>query len=172
MPRQLQLPEALNEKMGQIREAQKQIDEARKQFVRTMKRLTRPIIEEMGAEIMRAHPEITSIRWSQYTPYFNDGSPCTFRVYEPEFSFTESFVASLAELQYEKYVCENDEGFYNIYSSGRGTPEFLKKLGDAQNNFNLLLEELEESLEDVFGDHSQVTVKRDGTIQVERCDHD
>lgn len=172
MPRQLQLTESLNEKMGKIREAQNLINEAQKEFRRTMKQLTRPVISEMAADIMRAHPEITAIRWSQYTPYFNDGSPCTFRVYEPEFQFSDSFVTSIEELQYEKYVCENSEGFYNVYSSGRGTPEFLKKIGDAQNNFNLLLEHLEDGLEDAFGDHAEVTVKPNGTITVERCDHD
>lgn len=172
MPRQLQLPESLNEQMAEIREVQKKIDEARKEFTRTMKRLTKPILQGMAVEIMRAHPEITKIRWSQYTPYFNDGSPCHFRVHEPEFAFTESFVDSITELKYEKYVCENDGGFYNVYSSGRGTPEFLKKLGVAQDNFYSLLEELEEALEDVFGDHAEVVVKSDGTFQVDRIDHD
>lgn len=33
------------------------------------------------------HPEITGIGWTQYTPYFNDGEPCVFRVGDPYFSF-------------------------------------------------------------------------------------
>ena len=35
-----------------------------------------------------AFPEIDSIRWDQYTPYFNDGEPCEFGSYEPRFRLT------------------------------------------------------------------------------------
>ncbi|WP_074344742.1 hypothetical protein [Mycobacteroides abscessus] len=29
-----------------------------------------------------AFPEVVSVRWTQYTPYFNDGDACTFSVHE------------------------------------------------------------------------------------------
>lgn len=29
-----------------------------------------------------AFPEVEAIRWDQYTPYFNDGDPCEFSIYE------------------------------------------------------------------------------------------
>ena len=30
-------------------------------------------------------PALKAIRWNQYTPYFNDGDPCTFSVGEVMF---------------------------------------------------------------------------------------
>lgn len=35
-----------------------------------------------------AFDEIDSIRWDQYTPYFNDGEPCEFGTGEPRFRLT------------------------------------------------------------------------------------
>jgi hypothetical protein len=29
-------------------------------------------------------PEVYSVLWAQYAPYFNDGDPCVFHVHEPE----------------------------------------------------------------------------------------
>ena len=28
------------------------------------------------------YPEVTAVGWTQYTPHFNDGDPCVFRVHE------------------------------------------------------------------------------------------
>ena len=29
-------------------------------------------------ELFDKHPEVKSMQWAQYTPYFNDGEPCEF----------------------------------------------------------------------------------------------
>jgi hypothetical protein len=34
--------------------------------------------------LFELHPDVAAIRWRQYTPYFNDGEPCTFNVCDPE----------------------------------------------------------------------------------------
>ncbi len=33
--------------------------------------------------IFDANPTLEAVRWTQYTPYFNDGEPCVFGVNEP-----------------------------------------------------------------------------------------
>jgi len=32
-------------------------------------------------EIFESCPELVGVRWTQYTPYFNDGDACNFRSY-------------------------------------------------------------------------------------------
>lgn len=42
------------------------------------------LIKPLFKSFMEEHPELVRMRWCQYTPYFNDGEPCTFRVCEPD----------------------------------------------------------------------------------------
>lgn len=53
-----------------------------------------------------AHPEVTGIAWTQYTPYFNDGDPCVFSVGEPYFSFQG---VNVSEDTYFDYSWMEDE---------------------------------------------------------------
>ena len=48
-------------------------------------------IKELFKELFEKHPQLESVSWRQYTPYFNDGDPCYFRVgeFEPEFDGDE-----------------------------------------------------------------------------------
>lgn len=48
--------------------------------------LSREEFEAALQSVLR-HEEVTGVAWSQYTPYWNDGEPCTFRVGEISFSF-------------------------------------------------------------------------------------
>lgn len=51
------------------------------------KRAPQRPLEEL-APLMQAvidDPEIVKFSWQQYTPYFNDGEPCTFSAYAPAF---------------------------------------------------------------------------------------
>ena len=43
-----------------------------------MKSDSQSLIEQAAQELFRAAPEINHIYWIQYTPYFNDGEPCSF----------------------------------------------------------------------------------------------
>lgn len=36
-------------------------------------------------EFMEANPTVQAVRWEQYAPYFNDGDPCVFGIYAPQF---------------------------------------------------------------------------------------
>src|SRR5688572_125580 len=43
------------------------------------------LVGEHLKELLAAHPKIEAVKWTQYTPYFNDGDPCVFSVNEPDF---------------------------------------------------------------------------------------
>lgn len=45
-----------------------------------MKSDSQALIFEASRDLFRTAPEIDRVYWTQYTPYFNDGSPCSFGV--------------------------------------------------------------------------------------------
>lgn len=44
----------------------------------------RKVIEAVGAEFFARNPSVVAIRWTQYTPYWQDGDTCTFSANDPE----------------------------------------------------------------------------------------
>jgi hypothetical protein len=46
-------------------------------------------MKEAFKEVFDKHPCIDSVYWTQYTPYFNDGDPCYFRMNEFEVEWDE-----------------------------------------------------------------------------------
>jgi hypothetical protein len=61
----------------------------------------RRALEEGFAKVFKQHPEILSITWMQFTPYFNDGDACTFSVNEPDFEIEGEKSSEL-----EDFLCD------------------------------------------------------------------
>lgn len=90
------------------------------------------------------YPSVEKIRWTQYTPYFNDGDECTFS-------------ANVWD------IAINDDEMY----------EGAEENSQPADEFSAALKEIpSEMLKDIFGDHVEVTIKRDGTIETEEYEHD
>lgn len=66
-------------------------------------------VEELTAALdaVLAFDEVVAVRWRQYTPYFNDGDPCTFSAY----GFGVKLVGGAEE------AGDYEDGFYNVYPS-------------------------------------------------------
>lgn len=127
-------------------------------------------------------PTIKAFGWSQYTPYFNDGDPCVFRVSdvwvltdqdpepgeweegEDEFYVDTNIHPSLGGQDY-RYT-----GGVFVYEPYRGPDEArynrVKALATAINSnaFNNVLLQ-------AFGDHAEVIVRASG-ITVDTYEHD
>lgn len=103
-------------------------------------------LEDHFLEVFNKYPEIKVIQWAQYTPYFNDGDTCEF--YVNEFEVFDSF-----EIDYDntKYASEY--------------PSLLVINDFADSDIG------SEIFKEMFGDHSIVSVTRDG-VDIEWCDHD
>jgi len=129
-------------------------------------------------QLFEAVPDLTMIRWTQYTPYFNDGEECTFRMNEPVFTNAneddrDNFTS------YGEYDGDiedaSTEGLWmfgsNVYSSDPKPrdPKVVKLLDEFDDM--LQTPEFEELARDMFDDHVTVTVTRNG-IDVEEYDHD
>lgn len=116
-------------------------------FAEKKKILTDQLKSEFPAilkPLFEKYPSVEKVRWNQYTPYFNDGDTCEFSAH----------IDSLAI---------NDDEMYD------GSDENA----DAADDFSTALGEIpEEMLKEIFGDHVEVIVNRDGTVETEEYSHD
>ena len=93
-----------------------------------------------------AFPDAADIRWTQYTPHFNDGDACTFSVHEPEIRD------------------ENGDKFSN-YGSDKPPEGMLDAFDTIWSTVD------DELLEYAFGDGYEITITSEG-VTVEEYDHD
>ena len=99
-------------------------------------------------------PEAEAFRWTQYTPYFNDGDPCVFRVNSPYVKIGEE-------------GGDDDEGYLEKYDFEDDTKR--NRMQEVED----MLNSCEDVLQYLFGDHCQVTIWRDkNEATVEEYDHD
>jgi len=118
-------------------------------------------VKELFKELFDKHPQLQSVTWRQYTPYFNDGDPCYFRVGEFETDFDG-----------EEYEDEDEE---EDVVEEEATEEVVEEPID-YNAINEAVGELEgllpeDVLEYVFGDHVTITATREG-FEVSEYEHD
>jgi hypothetical protein len=104
-------------------------------------------------------PEVGAVRWTQYTPHFNDGDECVFDRHSFEASL--DFVSSLKEdSEFE------DDSFVDNWSAKKGTN--LKK---ALDHLEDVFSDTSDVFQASFGDGVQVIATRDG-FHVNDYDHD
>ncbi len=127
--------------------------------------------KEAFAEFFAQHPSVDAVKWQQYTPYFNDGSPCTFNVND----HTVAFNSISEQEKKDLYVYddrEEDEAFgfgtfYALsYDASNTTPA-----AKAFKTLKSIFSSGEELFLAAFGDHAEVTVTR-AIIEVETYEHD
>lgn len=153
------------------------------------------IVKNMLADFLAEHPDIEHIKWDQYTPYFNDGEPCTFSVNEAYVKFNDAdvlrsmldktycwetkylgwngntqksdheFIRPLTDEELMGEGGDNEDGFFSSYSIND------KGLSADISKLNTMLHKAEDILEMVFGDHVTVTAGRD-KIDTEEYDHE
>lgn len=137
--------------------------------------LVRPLLED---------PNIHSFGWTQYTPYFNDGETCYFGVHEP-WVRTAKDTAGEQDEGYADYSERHTVGYGKHPTLGEGpwyraeprqrtgvapgyeqTAARVQALADAMGDGSL-----NTVLMALFGDHAEVTVRKD-RIVVDEYSHD
>lgn len=106
------------------------------------------LLSEALKAIFEEYPQIESISWTQYTPYFNDGDSCEFSVNTWDIELNEEEDDTYSD---EKSKIENAKEIRQIVS------KFLQTIGD-------------DSLEDLG--EGKVVALRNGTLTVEEYEHD
>jgi hypothetical protein len=158
------------------------------------KRELQKLISEKGKDLhqkefdvfFEEYPEVEKIVWTQYTPYFNDGDPCVFRVGELAFTLENdkneseyigegsilrlgSYVESAA-LRGQSWALDYQK-VYETNCELVGGKERLAEISEKESEISRMIDSLEEWLEVIYGDHVQVTVTKNGT-NIEEYEHD
>lgn len=97
--------------------------------------------------------EVDSVRWEQYTPYFNDGDPCYFSVGEARVKFVKVEEVDGDEDDYDD---EGDwgDGYLGDYEIDEIS---FKEVYERLRAVNKEIDHHEVILQDKFGDPAQVT---------------
>jgi hypothetical protein len=122
---------------------------------------------------LNKYPQVYALRWCQYTPYFNDGDPCTFRVCDPYVRFVSQ---PTLEDDFEEY--EDDWGDYawgiqwRVREGKDVTEGATIELADDLKALNTLFDANEDSMEEIFGGHVEVIVRRGQDAEIRDYNHD
>ena len=131
--------------------------------------IVKEAFSEMVKPVFESNPGLKAFRWTQYTPYFNDGDSCTFNVY--------SDCASLLHPKDEANNYEDgeeDDGIGWIrepdyYGQWKNLQSPLRKAYDDVQSFLSSFDE--DDFMEMFGDHVRITVTPEG-VDVNEHSHD
>lgn len=129
----------------------------------------RKAIQETGKQalslavmkFMEENPTVAAIRWTGYTPSFNDGNPCIFGMDDLKVKLVGTAP------MHDDDDDDDDEmsGFVSRYSVG-----YESDIGKA---LLVLTRDLDSDIvEQVFGNDHKVTITRDGEVTVEESGMD
>ena len=111
------------------------------------------------------YPEIEEIKWSQYTPYFNDGDSCEFSIGEVYF-IPKDLILPDGVIREDLGIWDWEEYAYTSYSR-----EVSDDIGKVIKDMTSMLEVVEDFLHETFGDHVIVTMNKTGAT-TEAYEHD
>lgn len=131
--------------------------------------IVKEAFSEMAKAVFESNPDLKGFRWTQYTPYFNDGDTCTFS--------TNSGYPDLFHPKDEanSYDNEDDDAEIGWISDPYWYDEYkdLKSpLRKAYKDVQSFLGEFDDDdFLEMFGDGVRVTVTPEG-VDVSEYDHD
>lgn len=168
----------MNKLMNKFEEMRSEIVAVRAKF----QEQAQALFKETTKEVFEKNPAITAIMWTQYTPYFNDGDPCTFHVYDPY--FTNANEEQMKDItRWGDYEGDDQavfsESSWAFYGESDFAVESRKTMESQGCDFESLIafdkvlqsREIEDVMLSMFGDHVRVVATRNG-FDVEDCDHD
>lgn len=125
---------------------------------------------------LKENPTVEAVRWTQYTPHFNDGEPCEFGVSDFNIKFKESTAIVGYDGSITMSADEDDcigRGFVEGYSlcNGKQTDPAVKAVGKNLEKLGKATSGIEDVFADAFGDGVQVTCTADG-FDIDDYSHD
>ncbi len=128
--------------LDQLKQNFKTLNERIAAAMDQMKSDSKTLVEQAANELFQVAPEIDHVFWVQYTPYFNDGEPCTFSVHdiyyvlvgesenedcEGSYLYTqEDYDTSLANLKQVRQYCSDPTGWFDAYKAKHKLPDTAK----------------------------------------------
>jgi len=132
------------------------------------------LLNEGFTEVFAKYPKLLSFSWNQYTPYFNDGDECTFRVN------TDSLIPDFTDESAEDHDYEYNTG-ESVWNPKTKKYEDLPITDEKKLNNEAYKElvEIVEAIDDdtmkaTYGNHITVTVSKneDGTLKTSTEDYE
>lgn len=177
----------------------KALQNLKDEYEKALREKGQEIMKGAVADFFKANPKITGVMWRQYTPYFNDGDPCVFRLGDPSFAvskvdvedvphsageddgesgFYSSYDFSLRDLN-DRYYREHADAMRYAKEQNERVQALMDRLGIDRSVFVKAEESFQETVggapEDLFlaafGDHKRVVLTPD-EIFVEDYDHE
>lgn len=137
--------------------------------------LSKDVFEDGCKNIFEKYPKVESFSWNQYTPYFNDGDTCTFSANTDYLNVNDEYVDDCEWMGATKVT---NWGTYNretkVYDGRVEVPneKYDKELEDATDEIRNFLQMFDDDFYiRKFGDHSEITVTKEG-VEVDDYDHD
>lgn len=118
--------------LEQLKQNFKTLNERIAEAMAQMKSDSKTLVEQAANELFQAAPEIDHVFWVQYTPYFNDGEPCTFSVHDIYYVLTgesadseegsylytqEDYDTALVRLEEVRKYVANPTDWFNDYKA-------------------------------------------------------
>ena len=159
----------LQEAVSAMDAANKILNEAKKKYQEEGQEKLKEVFKAFFAEV----PEIKTVIWTQYTPYFNDGETCTFNVHDPAFTNIEADSEDFNDIKYNDYIGEKEDLFYIEYfyddcTEAAGISANSKK---TMHKLSAIICGNDELMEFMFGDHVKIIVTKNG-FSIQDYDHD
>lgn len=148
-----------------LAEVKNRITELRAEALKESKKL----FAGYSKQLFDRYPFVTAVGWTQYTPYFNDGDPCTFRSNASYPAFRSIGDVRNEDLyEYDDFPHESSEFWNSKGKYGDKDPSYI----EAEEEFTRFLSQFDNDIyEQMFGDHVQCTLTAEG-VEVEEYDHD
>lgn len=146
--------------MGTMLEKFKEVAERNSEQIKKLREESAALVKPLLQQFITDFPEVRQVRWTQYSPYFNDGEACVFSLHTFGFYFEGD---DLDDSVYEHEIYRYEDFDKKEVCS----PETFSACCELERQ----LRQVEGELESLFGDHAQVTVTADG-VDVEEYDHD
>ncbi len=117
---------------------------------------------EKSKVLFEKNPGLESFAWTQYTPYFNDGDTCRFSAHidKPDINGVDGG------------DIDSGEEWSNVQRTMITVREPSIEYMLQEPVANFLCQFNEREFKKMFGDHTKVTVHRDGTVDTDECSHD
>lgn len=175
-----------------------EISDLKKQYEKKIKDSGEKALKEVFKELFNKYPTLYKIAWRQYTPYYMDGDPCHFIVYEMdaylldkeelerEIANTKALLEKAQSNNDYKKVTKISQKLDELSQQLSGNIDYddygetLYTLKKSKNPIHVEIakevgtikkEIPEDVMEAVFGDHVMVVASREG-FSVSEVEHD
>lgn len=115
------------------------------------------------------NPGVSALKWTQYTPYFNDGDACEFRVNDVYFTNAQGNELNNVSV-WGEYEGEDENVWVEYYAKSLAGKEGVDVSSCDFISDMIQSSEMEDIMKEMFDDHVYVTVTRSG-IDVDEYEH-